>query len=181
MLELSIMCVIALAGAYWMALFLMGRREDVLHGDFIRTAQPPNPNLEQKPTPRPSLPLPPLEPRHPAPAQAVPAEPVKPPEPVRQGFSVKQQAIKLERSEPAVLVKTIDPVQPVEPALRGAPVRSLVATQSADIRPKPEPPKPADATAPAWRRPQPPEPARPDILQSLLETIKRDLGDAVSR
>ena len=34
MFEISIFCVILLAISYWVVLFLMGRREDVLHGDF---------------------------------------------------------------------------------------------------------------------------------------------------
>jgi hypothetical protein len=35
MFELDIFCVIVLAVAYWMVLWLMGRREDVLHGEFV--------------------------------------------------------------------------------------------------------------------------------------------------
>jgi hypothetical protein len=32
MFEIVILCVIFLAAAYWAVLWLMGRREDVLHG-----------------------------------------------------------------------------------------------------------------------------------------------------
>ena len=39
MLEISIFCVILFAIAYWATLFIMGRREDVLHGEFVE-AQP---------------------------------------------------------------------------------------------------------------------------------------------
>ena len=35
MFELSILCVIILAVGYWMALWLMGRHDDVLHGHFV--------------------------------------------------------------------------------------------------------------------------------------------------
>jgi hypothetical protein len=35
MLEISIFCVILFAIAYWATLFIMGRREDVLHGEFV--------------------------------------------------------------------------------------------------------------------------------------------------
>jgi hypothetical protein len=35
MFEIGIFCVIVLAVGYWVALWLMGRREDVLHGDFV--------------------------------------------------------------------------------------------------------------------------------------------------
>jgi hypothetical protein len=36
MLELGIFCVIVLAVGYWAALWLMGRHDDVLHGDFVQ-------------------------------------------------------------------------------------------------------------------------------------------------
>jgi hypothetical protein len=46
MFEIIIFCVIALAIGYWTALFLMGRRDDVLHGDFVE----PEPQSEAVPT-----------------------------------------------------------------------------------------------------------------------------------
>ena len=39
MFELGIFCVIILAVGYWTALWLMGRRDDVLHGDFVQAEQ----------------------------------------------------------------------------------------------------------------------------------------------
>jgi hypothetical protein len=36
MFEISIICVILLAISYWAVLWLMGRREDVLHGEFVK-------------------------------------------------------------------------------------------------------------------------------------------------
>jgi hypothetical protein len=41
MFEISIICVILLAISYWVVLFLMGRREDVLHGEFVKKADAP--------------------------------------------------------------------------------------------------------------------------------------------
>jgi hypothetical protein len=41
MLEIGIFCVILFAIAYWATLFIMGRREDVLHGEFVE----PEPEL----------------------------------------------------------------------------------------------------------------------------------------
>ena len=35
MFEIGIFCVILFALAYWATLFIMGRREDVLHGEFV--------------------------------------------------------------------------------------------------------------------------------------------------
>ena len=43
MFEIGIFCVILLAVGYWVALWLMGRHDDVLHGDFVQTEQGPEP------------------------------------------------------------------------------------------------------------------------------------------
>ena len=49
MFEIGIICVIALAMGYWTTLWLMGRREDVLHGDFVQA----EPGAEPAPAPAP--------------------------------------------------------------------------------------------------------------------------------
>jgi hypothetical protein len=54
MFEVSIFCVIALAIGYWATLFVMGRREDVLHGDFVEGKGSPDPIATQLPTARPA-------------------------------------------------------------------------------------------------------------------------------
>ena len=41
MLEISIFCVILFAIAYWATLFIMGRRDDVLHGEFVEQQAEP--------------------------------------------------------------------------------------------------------------------------------------------
>ena len=41
MFELGIFCIIILAVGYWTALWLMGRRDDVLHGDFVQAEPQP--------------------------------------------------------------------------------------------------------------------------------------------
>ena len=53
MFELIIFCVIALAIGYWATLFVMGRREDVLHGDFVEGKEPPEPTATQLPAAQP--------------------------------------------------------------------------------------------------------------------------------
>jgi hypothetical protein len=40
MFEIIIFCFILLAVSYWAVLWLMGRREDVLHGEFVETGAP---------------------------------------------------------------------------------------------------------------------------------------------
>jgi hypothetical protein len=37
MFEIGIVCVIFLAVSYWAVLWLMGRRQDVLHGEFVES------------------------------------------------------------------------------------------------------------------------------------------------
>jgi hypothetical protein len=64
-----IFCVIFLAVAYWAVLWLMGRREDVLHGEFVESEPPaeePVPPVFPK---RPVRSAPPERPVETAPAQ----------------------------------------------------------------------------------------------------------------
>jgi hypothetical protein len=67
MFEIGIFCVIVLAVSYWAVLWVMGRREDVLHGEFVeadlqadepaRSARPPSvPPIFRKPPARPVFP-----------------------------------------------------------------------------------------------------------------------------
>ncbi len=61
MFELSIFGVILLAIGYWVALWLMGRHDDVLHGDFVQTERGPEPAAT---------------PSQPAPSQPTPSQPM---------------------------------------------------------------------------------------------------------
>ena len=55
MFEIIIFCVILLAISYWVVLWLMGRREDVLHGEFVQTGaeanEPARPVFPEPPAP----------------------------------------------------------------------------------------------------------------------------------
>ena len=66
MLEIGIFCVILLAAGYWATMFVMGRRDDVLHGKFVHPD--PEAEIEQAPamTPPPFPPRP-VFPRRPPP------------------------------------------------------------------------------------------------------------------
>ena len=44
MFEIGIISIIALAVGYWVTLWLMGRHDDVLHGDFVHAEEPPLPD-----------------------------------------------------------------------------------------------------------------------------------------
>ncbi len=63
MFEIGIFCVILFALGYWATLFIMGRREDVLHGEFVEgepelipvPETPPMPFPGVKPVPHPTI------------------------------------------------------------------------------------------------------------------------------
>ena len=61
MSEIGIVCVIVLAVSYWAVLWLMGRRQDVLHGEFVESKphaeEPARPVFPTRPA-RPALPEP---------------------------------------------------------------------------------------------------------------------------
>ena len=54
MFEIGIICIIVLAIGYWMALWLMGRRDDVLHGDFVHADAVPEAAPPSSPAPLPA-------------------------------------------------------------------------------------------------------------------------------
>jgi hypothetical protein len=64
MFEIGIFCVILLAIGYWVALWLMGRHDDVLHGDFIHAEEGAEPASTSS-TSLPAAALPPLRPDRP--------------------------------------------------------------------------------------------------------------------
>jgi hypothetical protein len=65
MFEIVIFCVIFLTVAYWAVLWLMGRREDVLHAEFVerkpRAEEPARPVFPKRPA-RPHRPNAPAQP-----------------------------------------------------------------------------------------------------------------------
>jgi hypothetical protein len=102
MIEIGIISIIVLAVGYWVTLWLMGRRDDVLHGDFVHAepgtetaalSDPGRPPFPAKPT-FPAKPMFPLKPSvakaavvkpaaaNAASAQTLPAGPLPPSAPV---------------------------------------------------------------------------------------------------
>jgi hypothetical protein len=55
MFEIGIFCVILFAVGYWATLFIMGRREDVLHGEFVAGEAELIPVPEAPPMPFPGV------------------------------------------------------------------------------------------------------------------------------
>ncbi len=54
MFEIGIFCVILLAACYWATMFVMGRRDDVIHGKFVHAheglaAMPAQPSFPKRP------------------------------------------------------------------------------------------------------------------------------------
>lgn len=37
MIELIVFCILVLAAGYWTAMYVMGRRDDVIHGKFVQS------------------------------------------------------------------------------------------------------------------------------------------------
>ncbi|MGY3240146.1 MULTISPECIES: hypothetical protein [unclassified Bradyrhizobium] len=56
MLEIGISCVILLAAAYWAAMYVMGRHDDVIHGKFVHSEDEGTSVQPRMPTPPPRFP-----------------------------------------------------------------------------------------------------------------------------
>ena len=72
MLEIGIFCVILLAAGYWATMFLMGRRDDVIHGKFVHADD--EGELAQPAMPLPPFPKRPVKAAQPANVQVAKAE-----------------------------------------------------------------------------------------------------------
>ena len=96
MFEIGIFSVIILAISYWAVLWTMGRREDVLHGEFVKAeAQPDEPvrAIFPKPAVRPIFPeRPTLAPKKISPEPVLAERPV-------QAAVAEQPAFRPERLE----------------------------------------------------------------------------------
>jgi hypothetical protein len=74
MLEIGIFCVIVLAAGYWTAMYVMGRRDDVIHGKFVHTDDEDALTQPAMPVPPPPFPKRPVQAAAPANVQSVKAE-----------------------------------------------------------------------------------------------------------
>lgn len=68
MLEIGILCVIVLAAGYWATMFVMGRRDDVIHGKFVHVD-------EEGDFTQAAMPVPPPFPRRPVMVAQTPGHP----------------------------------------------------------------------------------------------------------
>ncbi|MGT2436017.1 hypothetical protein ACU4GH_09265 [Bradyrhizobium betae] len=74
MLEIGIFCVILLAAGYWAVMYVMGRRDDVIHGKFVLSEDEGALTQPVMPVPPPPFPQRPVKAAAPASAQSVQAE-----------------------------------------------------------------------------------------------------------
>lgn len=74
MLEIGIFCVIVLAAGYWTAMYVMGRRDDVIHGKFVHADDEGVLAQSATPVPPPPFPKRPVQAAAPANVQSVKAE-----------------------------------------------------------------------------------------------------------
>ncbi len=73
MFEIGIFCVILLAAGYWATMFVMGRRDDVIHGKFVHADDEGAPTQPTMPAPAPPFPKRPVKAARPANVQPVKA------------------------------------------------------------------------------------------------------------
>ena len=150
MIEIGIISIIVLAVGYWVTLWLMGRHDDVLHGDFVHG----EPGAETA-----ALPDQPFPDRPPFPAKPVfPAKPMPAAKPVS---AMKPMSVVKPMSAAKLSGKAA--------ALKAAVAKAAVA-KAAAAQGLPAGPLPSSAPVPVSER--------LDTLQSLLASIKRDLKDA---
>jgi len=64
MLEIGIFCVILLAAGYWVAMYVMGRHDDVIHGKFVHVEDEGVFAAPAMPTPPPPFPKRPVKAAH---------------------------------------------------------------------------------------------------------------------
>ncbi|MGL9618209.1 hypothetical protein QRQ56_09430 [Bradyrhizobium sp. U531] len=79
MIEISVFCVILLAAGYWTTMFVMGRRDDVIHGKFVHAEEERDLTRAAMPAPPPPFPKRPVKPAQPVrlpPANDAGAKPV---------------------------------------------------------------------------------------------------------
>ena len=121
MIEIGIISIIVLAVGYWVTLWLMGRRDDVLHGDFVHG----EPGAE---TAVPDQPFPARPP--------FPAKPVFPAKPEVKAAAVKSAMVKPAAAKPVVAqaLPTQSASAPEAFSERSDTLQSLLASIKRDLK-----------------------------------------------
>lgn len=120
MIEIGIISIIVLAVGYWVTLWLIGRHDDVLHGDFVHGESGPETALWSD---------------RPFPAQ--PAFPAKPVFPARPVLAAKPD-VELAAVEPRPVSTQVLPSEPLPPpsalSERSDRLQSLLASIKRDLK-----------------------------------------------
>lgn len=116
MFEISIFCVILLAISYWAVLWLMGRREDVLHGEFVEAGAKAEEPVRSVFPDRSAIPGTAVRPIFPKP----PAKPA-----IREQTAISKQ--------PAIFEQPVRAAIPAQPAFRPERLESLLNSIKQDL------------------------------------------------
>jgi hypothetical protein len=122
MIEIGIISIIVLAVGYWVTLWLMGRHDDVLHGDFVHG----EPGAETA-----------VLPDQPFPARPpFPAKPVFPAKPEVKAAAVKSAMVKSAAAKPVVakVLPTQSASAPAAFSERSDTLQSLLASIKRDLK-----------------------------------------------
>jgi hypothetical protein len=122
MLEIGIISIIVLAVGYWVTLWLMGRHDDVLHGDFVHLEE----GTEASAAAGPAFPSPP----------PFPARPPFPAKPVVKPFVAKPATIEPAATKPAAAPPFPAPPAAPAPTLseRSDTLQTLLASIKQDLK-----------------------------------------------
>ena len=122
MIEIGIISIIVLAVGYWVTLWLMGRHDDVLHGDFVHG------ELGSETAVLPDQPFPARPP--------FPAKPVFPAKPEVKAAAVKSAMVKPAAAKPVVAkaLPTQSASAPEAFSERSDTLQSLLASIKRDLK-----------------------------------------------
>ena len=120
MIEIGIISIIVLAVGYWVTLWLMGRHDDVLHGDFVH-AEPGGETAARSDQPFPARP-------------PFPAKPTFPPKPTVVKAAVVKSAAAKPASAQTLPAGPLPPSAPVPVSERLDTLQSLLATIKQDLK-----------------------------------------------
>jgi hypothetical protein len=126
MFEIGVISIVVLAVGYWVTLWLMGRHDDVLHGDFVHDEDGKNASA---PADRPFPSRPSFPPMPPFPAKPVVTQPSAKPS-AAQAFAVKPVPSKAVQAQPLAAMPASAPTL----SERSDTLQSLLASIKQDLK-----------------------------------------------
>jgi hypothetical protein len=120
MFEIGVISIVVLAVGYWVTLWLMGRHDDVLHGDFVHEED------GARTSAAPGQPIPSRSP--------FPAKPVFPAKPALSGPSTVKTSVIKPVSAPALPTQPSAPVPAAALSERSDTLQTLLASIKQDLK-----------------------------------------------